>query len=153
MPSNSEVLIQQAKAEPLDRRSRDLRRRVVDAVAGERRGHLGPAFSLLEIVRTLYDDHLDFRPDEPDWSLRDRAILSKGHGCLALYAILADKGFFPLRRSCLLLSQRRVILGGTRRRRRFPVLRPPPAPSVTASPSASVWLWRHGWRGVTIGWW
>jgi transketolase len=37
---------------------------------------------------------LRFRSDEPRWSDRDRCILSKGHGCLALYAILADKGFF-----------------------------------------------------------
>ncbi|MEJ1298719.1 MAG: transketolase [Candidatus Sedimenticola sp. (ex Thyasira tokunagai)] len=96
MPSISEELIQQAQLQPLDRRSRDLRRRVVDAIAGERRGHLGPACSLIEIVRTLYDEYLHFRPDEPNWPLRDRAILSKGHGCLALYAILADKGFFPL---------------------------------------------------------
>jgi len=41
----------------------------------------------------LYDDYLCFRPDEPDWVERDRLILSKGHGCLALYALLVDKGF------------------------------------------------------------
>lgn len=52
--------------------------------------------SLIEIVRVLYDDVLRFRPDEPAWVGRDRFILSKGHGCLALYAILADKGFFSV---------------------------------------------------------
>ena len=46
-------------------------------------------------MRVLYDDVLNFRADEPDWPDRDRCILSKGHGCLALYAVLADKGFFP----------------------------------------------------------
>jgi transketolase len=50
--------------------------------------------SLIEIVRVLYDDVLNFRPNQPDWIDRDRFILSKGHGCLALYAILADKGYF-----------------------------------------------------------
>jgi len=50
--------------------------------------------SLIEIMRVLYDDILDVRPAEPRWPDRDRCILSKGHGCLALYAILADKGFF-----------------------------------------------------------
>ena len=49
--------------------------------------------SLIEIMRVLYDDILDVRPAEPRWPDRDRCILSKGHGCLALYAILADKGF------------------------------------------------------------
>jgi transketolase len=43
----------------------------------------------------LYDQVLAFDPARPRWSGRDRMILSKGHGCLALYAILADKGFFP----------------------------------------------------------
>jgi transketolase len=51
--------------------------------------------SMVEILRVLYDSFLKFRPDEPLWDERDRFILSKGHGCLALYAILADKGFFP----------------------------------------------------------
>ena len=51
--------------------------------------------SLIEIMRVLYDDILNFRSSEPRWPDRDRMILSKGHGCLALYAILADKGFFP----------------------------------------------------------
>ena len=39
---------------------------------------------------------LRYRSQQPDWRLRDRFILSKGHGCLALYAVLADKGFFPV---------------------------------------------------------
>jgi transketolase len=49
---------------------------------------------LVEIIRVLYDDVLAFRPTEPTWPLRDRLILSKGHGCMALYALLGDKGFF-----------------------------------------------------------
>jgi transketolase len=67
--------------------------------------------SLIEIMRVLYDDILKFRPAEPKWTDRDRMILSKGHGCLALYAILADKGFIPfdtLDTFCL----RDSILGG-----------------------------------------
>ena len=50
--------------------------------------------SLVEILRVLYDSYLRFQPANPGWPERDRLILSKGHGCLALYAILADKGFF-----------------------------------------------------------
>lgn len=59
------------------------------------RGHPGPALSIIEILRVLYDDVLNVRAQAPDWPDRDRFILSKGHGCLGLYAILADKGFFP----------------------------------------------------------
>ena len=80
----------------LDARSRHLRRLVVDALAGGDRGHVGSSMSLIEILRVLYDDVLRFRPAEPRWVERDRCILSKGHGCLALYAVLADKGFFPV---------------------------------------------------------
>ncbi len=79
----------------LDRRSKDLRVLILKAFAAGKRGHLGSAFSLVELLRVLYDDVLRFDPGRPLWEGRDRMILSKGHGCLALYAILADKGFFP----------------------------------------------------------
>jgi len=63
-------------------------------VAAAGRGHVASALSLVEILRVLYDDVLKFNAKEPKWRLRDRLILSKGHGCLALWAILGDKGFF-----------------------------------------------------------
>ena len=80
----------------LDRRSLELRQMVIRALAGGRRGHVGSSMSLIEIFRVLYDDILIYRPGEPHWPGRDRCILSKGHGCLALYALLADKGFFAV---------------------------------------------------------
>lgn len=79
----------------MDQRSKHLRRTIVQALEGGRRGHLGSSMSMVEILRVLYDSFLQYRPDEPGWIDRDRCILSKGHGCLTLYAILADKGFFP----------------------------------------------------------
>jgi transketolase len=83
----------------LDERSCALRQRIVDTLASSRSGHVGAAFSLVEILRVLYDDVLRLKPSEPRWPERDRCILSKGHGCLALYVLLADKGFFPGRRA------------------------------------------------------
>jgi transketolase len=80
----------------LDERSIYLRRLVVRALEGGGRGHIGSSMSLIEIMRVLYDDILAYRPGEPDWPQRDRCILSKGHGCLAQYVMLADKGFFPI---------------------------------------------------------
>ena len=79
----------------LDRRSLDLRKMIVRVLEAGGRGHLGSALSLVEILRVLYDDVLRYDPKNPDWFHRDRFILSKGHGCLALYVILAEKGFFP----------------------------------------------------------
>jgi transketolase len=80
----------------MDNRSKQLRRYIVEMMEVEKRGHIGPALSLIEILRVLYDDVLKYDSQKPHWEDRDRLILSKGHGCLALYAILADKGFFPL---------------------------------------------------------
>ena len=88
---------------PLDERSIDLRRRIVDALEGGRRGHVGASLSLVEVLRVLYDDVLRVRAAEPSWPERDRLILSKGHGCLTLYALLGEKGFFDpaeLERQC-----------------------------------------------------
>jgi transketolase len=79
----------------LDRRSIALRRKIVDMLACAGRGHLGSSLSLVEILRVLYDDILRFDPRDPKWPGRDRFILSKGHGCLAQYVLLAEKGFFP----------------------------------------------------------
>lgn len=95
----------------LDERSRILRGAIIDALVGGRRGHVGSALSLVEILRVLYDDVLNVRPQEPHWPQRDRAILSKGHGCLALYAILADRGFFP-REELLRQARAGAMLGG-----------------------------------------
>ena len=78
----------------LDKRSKYLRSLVVRSLIGGGRGHMGSAMSLIEMLRVLYDDIAKFKSSEPKKKDRDRIILSKGHGCLALYAILADKGFF-----------------------------------------------------------
>ena len=80
---------------PLDDRSKSLRRTIIRTLAAGQRGHVGAAFSLVEILRVLYDDVLRYDAGNPRWPDRDRFVLSKGHGCLALYAILAEKGFFP----------------------------------------------------------
>ena len=79
----------------MDARSRELRHLMIDALEGGGRGHVGSTFSLVEMLIALFDGYLRFRPDDPNWQERDRLILSKGHGCIALYALLADKGFFP----------------------------------------------------------
>jgi transketolase len=80
---------------PLDERSRQLRRQIVHMLHKGGRGHVGSAFSLVEILRVLYVDVLSYEPKNPRWPQRDRCILSKGHGCLALYVLLAEKGFLP----------------------------------------------------------
>jgi len=57
-------------------------------------GHTGGSLSEVEIILTLYKYELSHNPQKPDWDQRDRFILSKGHGCPTLYAVLADCGYF-----------------------------------------------------------
>src|SRR5436305_5130462 len=93
--ANDVFPVAQRQSPPLDERSLHLRRLVVRALDGGARGHIGSSLSLIEIMRVLYDDILRFRAEAPDWEERDRCILSKGHGCLAQFVMLAEKGFFP----------------------------------------------------------
>jgi transketolase len=78
----------------LDIKSRELREIVLMALEGGGRGHLGPALSLLEILRALYENVLIHNPANPTLESRDRFILSKGHGVLGLYSVLASQGYF-----------------------------------------------------------
>lgn len=78
----------------LDSRSKYLRELAIDALEGGERGHIGSTMSLVEIMRVLFDKILVYDSKNPKMMDRDRLILSKGHGCIALYALLADKGFF-----------------------------------------------------------
>jgi len=57
--------------------------------------HIGSSFSMVELLAVLYSKILRVRPEEPEWPDRDRFILSKGHACAGLFAVLAEKGFFP----------------------------------------------------------
>ncbi|RKZ29035.1 transketolase [bacterium] len=58
-------------------------------------GHPGGSMSIAEILTILYFKHLRHRPSEPHWADRDRVVLSKGHACPALYAVLAEAGYYP----------------------------------------------------------
>jgi len=71
----------------------NLRKQVVDMVREGKDGHIPSAFSILDIIEILYRKYLKFDANQPDWVDRDYFILSKGHGCLALYVVLYKHGF------------------------------------------------------------
>ena len=73
-----------------------LKQIIVTASAKSGEGHIPSAFSVLDILWVLYDKVLKFNPKNPLDQSRDIFILSKGHASLGLYAVLAEKGFFPL---------------------------------------------------------
>jgi transketolase len=80
----------------LDGIARRARSEIVTAIAHAKGGHLGGPLSATDILVALYFRVMDIRPDEPGWPDRDRFILSKGHSCIAQYAVMALRGYFPV---------------------------------------------------------
>lgn len=74
--------------------AREIRRNVLEMVYRSKDGHPSPSFSAADIIATLYFEVMNIRPDDPSWENRDRFVLSKGHACPALYAALAQKGYY-----------------------------------------------------------
>jgi transketolase len=70
------------------------RKNVLRLMRAGRTGHIGGALSAIDIMTALYFEIMRVDPQKPDWPQRDRFVLSAGHKCLALYATLAEKGFF-----------------------------------------------------------
>jgi transketolase len=74
-----------------------IRRHVVELAANSPGAHVGGSMSVTEILTVLFfDDVLRVDPARPDWPDRDYFIFSKGHSSAALYAVLAERGFFPV---------------------------------------------------------
>lgn len=71
-----------------------VRQNVIRQIKAGRMGHIGGALSIADIVTALYFKIMRIDPKNPHWDRRDRFVLSAGHKCLALYAVLAERGFF-----------------------------------------------------------
>ena len=69
---------------------------VIEGVFNAKSGHPGGSLSVADILTYLYFDHMNVDPKNPKDENRDRFDLSKGHTAPALYAVLANKGFFPV---------------------------------------------------------
>lgn len=72
-----------------------IRRRAIKMIHRAGSSHVGSVFSAVDVLSVLYEKILRIDADDPDWSDRDRFVLSKGHACAGLYAVLAECGFFP----------------------------------------------------------
>ena len=76
--------------------AKDIRKTIYKIAHYAGGGHMGAAFSMADIISVLYfDDVLKYDAANPEWEDRDIFILSKGHACYALYAVLAKAGYFP----------------------------------------------------------
>ncbi|MBI3996772.1 MAG: transketolase [Candidatus Omnitrophica bacterium] len=73
----------------------ELRQTILRTIANAGSGHPGGSLSMVELLIGLYWHKLRHDPKRPDWPDRDLFLLSKGHGCPALYTVLAYHGYFP----------------------------------------------------------
>jgi transketolase len=103
MPNRSEVSSENASLKnkfnlstaQLAEMAKKLRRHVITMIATAGSGHPGGSLSAADIITALYFKILRYDPEDPQWSDRDRFILSKGHAAPILYAALAEAGYFP----------------------------------------------------------
>lgn len=79
----------------LQQKARQIRADIIKMLYLCQSGHPGGSLSCVEMLMAIYYKTARIDPQNPAWEDRDRIVLSKGHGCPALYAILADKGYFP----------------------------------------------------------
>ncbi len=79
----------------LRRTSAEARKLIVQAIHHAGAGHLGGPLSATDLLVALYFDRMHIDSARPDWPERDRFILSKGHSSIALYTVLAMRGYFP----------------------------------------------------------
>ena len=75
---------------------RQVRRDIITMTANSGSGHPGGSLSAVELMTSVFYNHMRLDPKNPKWDGRDRFVLSKGHCAPALYATLAERGFFPV---------------------------------------------------------
>ncbi|MFH1593386.1 MAG: transketolase [Candidatus Omnitrophota bacterium] len=97
-----QMATKQSNITELKKKAVELRRDILIMLEKAGSGHTGGSLSLVEILVALYYYRIKHDPKRPDWPGRDKVVLSKGHGCPALYAILAECGYFPKEELCTL---------------------------------------------------
>jgi len=80
--------------EDLRRRAQSLRRNMLRQAKGKGQGYIGQGLGIADLLAALYFFEMRYRPLEPDWTERDRFLLSTGHYSIALWAVLAEIGLF-----------------------------------------------------------
>ena len=83
------------KLSKLKKTAAKIRLGIIESVHAAKSGHPGGSLSIADIITYLYFEEMNVDPTNPKWEDRDRFVLSKGHTAPALYAALAEKGFFP----------------------------------------------------------
>lgn len=82
--------------EYLYKKGDEIRKLVVEMIGRLGVGHIGGALSIVDVLTYLYYKEMNIDPKNPEKKDRDRLVISKGHAGPAQYAVLADKGYFPI---------------------------------------------------------
>ena len=80
--------------EDIKQKAKEIRKDIIEEVYNAKSGHPGGSLSIADIMAVLYFNELRIDEKNPRWEDRDRVVLSKGHCSPALYAALAERGFF-----------------------------------------------------------
>jgi transketolase len=86
----------QTDAQTLANKASKIRATCIKMAHDGKEGHLNGALSCVELLVSLYYCWLDIIPEDPKRRDKDHFIFSKGHACTSLYAVMADRGFFPV---------------------------------------------------------
>lgn len=91
-----DVMMDKLNLKELKIQATKIRKHIIDEVYSAQSGHPGGSLSCTDILTVLYFNTMRIDPKNPKWEDRDRFVLSKGHCAPALYATLAERGFFPV---------------------------------------------------------
>jgi transketolase len=123
----------------LRRKSVAYRKTILKIIHRAQAGHTGGSLSCVDILNVLYNRVMNVSPGNLADPNRDRYVQSKGHSVEALYTVLADRGFFPVKELDTLCQYQSPFIGHPRAR--FPELSKTPARSVMGCRSQLGWGW------------
>jgi transketolase len=81
----------------IEAKANQIRQSIVEMLLEAGSGHTAGPLGMSDVFATLYFHTLNHNPEDPDWSDRDRVVLSNGHICPVLYATMAHVGYFPVK--------------------------------------------------------
>lgn len=88
------VLLTEEKVRTLTEKANSVRRSIIESLIEAKSGHTAGSLGMADILTYLYFHKLKYDPKKPNWEYRDRLVLSNGHICPALYAVMAHAGYF-----------------------------------------------------------
>lgn len=87
--------LKEADIKSLEEKARQFRKEILEMITEAGSGHPGGSLSAVEILISLYYHKMNHKPQDPQWPMRDRFIMSKGHASPVVYVTLANCGYFP----------------------------------------------------------